>query len=37
MVDAVINDMWCEARITKVIPPTQEEILADEADDEVSE
>ena len=34
--EAVINDMWCDARITKVIPPTQEEIEADEADDEVN-
>ncbi len=36
MVEAVINDVWCDARITKVIPPTQEEIQADEAEDEVS-
>jgi hypothetical protein len=36
VVEAVINDVWCDARITKVIPPTQEEIQADEAEDEVS-
>ncbi len=37
VVEAVINDVWCDARITKVIPPTQEEIQADEAEDEVSD
>jgi hypothetical protein len=36
VVEAVINDVWCDARITRVIPPTQEEIQADEAEDEVN-
>ena len=38
IIEAVINDQWYDAKITKVIAPTQAEIDADkaEADDEVS-
>jgi len=28
-VEAVIGNQWCESKITKVIPPTEQEILAD--------
>ena len=35
----MINDQWCDAKITKIIPPTQEEIDKDkeeQEDDDVS-
>lgn len=37
IIEAVISDQWCDAKITKVIPPTQAEIDADNEneDDEV--
>ena len=32
----MINDQWCDAKITKVIAPTEQEILqSQEEDDEV--
>ena len=40
IIEAVINDQWCDAKITKIIPPTQEEINKDkeeQEDDDVSE
>ena len=39
IIEAVINDQWCDAKITKIIPPTQEEINKDkeeQEDDDVS-
>ena len=35
----MINEQWCDAKITKIIPPTQEEIDKDkeeQEDDDVS-
>ena len=29
VVEAIINEMWCDCKIVKVIPPTQEEIDKD--------
>jgi len=39
IIEAVISDQWCDAKITKVIPPTQAEIDADNEneDDEITE
>ena len=34
IIEAVINDQWCDAKITKVIPPTQEEIEQDKQDED---
>ena len=32
--EAVINDQWCDAKVARVIPPTQQEIDKDNEDDD---
>jgi len=34
IVEAVINDQWCDAKVARVIPPTQQEIDKDNEDDD---
>ena len=37
LVEAVIGDMWCECKVLKVIPPTQEEIDKDKEEEREAE
>ena len=37
MVEGIINDQWCDCKVLKVIPPTQEEIDKDAEEDREEE